>query len=455
MVKTAAPPIEMPPCDYTPAPYQGPTREQVLKDRRRYCNPAIFTYYSDPLMVVEGHRQYLFDHTGRRYLDLLAGIATVSCGHGHPLVLRRVREQMARLQHATTIYLHPNFSELAKRLAATLPPGLDVAYFTNSGSEATDLAVTLARLATGNSPVVAVRGGYHGVGATPMGLTALHTWKFPVLQGSQIFHTVNPHPYRSRFKGTPAEIAEQSVEEMHDLIRSSTPGRVAAFIAEPIQGAGGVTYGAPNYLGLAYELTRRHGGLCIADEVQTGFGRTGHHFWGFQNFDVIPDIVTVAKAFGNGMPLAAVITRREIAEPLAQKLHFNTFGGNPVAMAAGLAVLEVMEKEGLQENARKVGAHFKSGLERLSRTQPLIGEVRGLGLMLGVELVGDRSSKEPASNEAAQVLEETRRRGVLLGKGGLFGNVLRIKAPLCLTEADVDFALDVLDRSLTRVADAS
>jgi alanine-glyoxylate transaminase/(R)-3-amino-2-methylpropionate-pyruvate transaminase len=442
-------PVQMPAFDYAPRPYRGPSREEVLASRRRYVNPAIFTLYREPLMIVEGRMQYLFDETGRRYLDLFAGIVTVSCGHSHPRVLARVREQLDSLQHATTIYLHPNLPRLAEKLATKMPEGLEVTYFVNTGGEANDLAVTMARLYTGSTDVIALRNGYHGGSPSAMGLTSLHTWKYPVLQGTHVHHAVSPDPYRSPFEGSPEEVARRSADEIREIIRYSTPGRIAAFIAEPIQGVGGVTHGAPNYLREAYRVTREHGGLCIADEVQTGFGRTGAHYWGFQNYDVVPDIVTMAKGIGNGFPLAAVTTRREIAERLADRLHFNTFGGNPVSMAAGLAVLDVIDEEGLQENARVVGGRLLAGLRLLQGKHPLIGDVRGMGLMLGVELVTDRTTRTPASAETLAVLESAREMGVLIGKGGLAGNVLRIKPPMCITADDVDFALDVLDRSLT------
>ena len=442
---------QMPAFDYQPRPYTGPSREDVLAARRRYANPAVFTLYREPLMLVEGRMQYVFDETGRRYLDLFAGIVTVSCGHCHPKVTARIQEQVETLQHTTTIYLHPNMPRLAETLAAKMPPGLDVTYFVNSGSEANDLAVTMARLYTGNTDVIAVRNGYHGGSPSAMGLTSPHTWKLPTLQGAYIHHALCPEPYRSALGGTPEEVAATSAADIGELIRYSTPGRIAAFIAEPIQGVGGVTGGAPNYFREAYRIAREHGGLCIADEVQTGFGRTGEHYWGFQNFDVVPDIVTMAKGFGNGVPLAAVTTRREIAEVLAQRLHFNTFGGNPVSMAAGLAVMEVIEEEGLQRNAKVVGRRLKDGLERLAAIHRIVGDVRGLGLMLGVELVTDRSTRAPASAETIEVLEAAREMGILLGKGGLAGNVLRIKPPMCITADDVDFALEVLDRSFSRV----
>jgi alanine-glyoxylate transaminase/(R)-3-amino-2-methylpropionate-pyruvate transaminase len=444
-------PVAMPPFDYTPRPYSGPSREDVLALRRQYVNPAVFTLYRQPIMLVEGKMQYLFDETGRRYLDLLGGIVTVSVGHCHPRVLQAITDQLSLLQHATTIYLHPNLARLAEKLAAKMPPGLDVTYFVNSGSEANDLAITMARLYTGHHDVIALRNAYHGGSPSAMGLTSHHTWKFPLHQASGVHHALCPDSYRHPMAGPPEEIARGSAADIRELIRFSTPGKIAAFIAEPIQGVGGVTHGAPNYLIEAYAIAREHGGLCVADEVQTGFGRTGAHYWGFQNFGVTPDIVTMAKGIGNGIPLAAVTTRREIAASLSQRIHFNTFGGNPVSMAAGLAVLDVIEEEGLQENSRIIGDRLLRGFRALQAQHPLIGDVRGMGLMLGIELVKDRESKIPATAETVEVLERCREQGVLLGKGGLSGNVLRIKPPMCITAADADFALDVLDRALGEV----
>ena len=441
-------PIKMPRCDHKPKPYTGPSREELIAMRRTYTNPAVFTLYGEPLLIVEGHMQWLFDETGKRYLDMFAGIVTVSCGHCHPRVVAAIEKQTETLQHATTIYLHPNLPLLAKKLASKMPKGLDVTYFVNDGSEANDLAVTMARLFTGNTDVIALRNGYHGGSPSAMGLTSHNTWKFPLPSAMGVHHAVSPDPYRSPYSGTPEEIATKSAEDILGIIRYSTPGKIAAFIAEPIQGVGGATYGARNYLKEAYKITRDNGGLCIADEVQTGFGRTGDHYWGFQNFDVVPDFVTMAKGIGNGVPLAAVTTRMEIAQALTQRIHFNTFGGNPVCMAAGLAVLDVIDEDRLQENSRVVGKRLKDGLKELAKRHQLIGDVRGMGLMLGVELVRDRTTKEPAKTETLAVLEAARKAGVLIGKGGLDGNVIRIKPPMCITVEDADFTLDVLDRAL-------
>lgn len=395
--------------------------------------------------------QYLYDDTGARYLDLFAGIVTVSVGHCHPAVTKAVVDQAQLLQHSTTIYLNPNFPLLAKKLASKMPKGLDVTYFVNTGSEANDLAIQMARLYTGNRDVIALRNAYHGGSPTGQGLTSHSTWKYPVGGDGFVHHVVNPDPYRSPFSGSPEEIARQSAAEIRETIRYSTSGKVAAFIAEPINGVGGATAGAKNYLAEAYAVVREAGGLCVADEVQTGFGRTGENYWGFQNYGVTPDFVTMAKGFGNGIPLAAVTTRMEIAKVLAQKTHFNTFGGNPIAMAAGLAVIDVIDAEGIQENAKVLGARFRKGLEKLAATHEIIGDVRGMGLMIGVELVRDRGSKEPAKSETLDILECCRENSVLIGKGGLDGNTLRIKPPMCITADDVDYALDVLDIAFTRV----
>jgi alanine-glyoxylate transaminase/(R)-3-amino-2-methylpropionate-pyruvate transaminase len=445
-------PLSLPPVNHIPRPYLGPSRAELIAMRKQYTNPAVFHLYREPLLIVEGYMQYLYDETGRRYLDLFAGIVTVSVGHCHPKVVERVTSQVETLMHSTTIYLHPNFPMLAKKLASKMPAGLDVTYFVNSGSEANDLAITMARLYTGHTDVIALRNGYHGGSPSAMGLTSHSTWKYPVSSDGHVHHVVNPDPYRSPFFGTPEEIATQSVTDIREIIRYSTPGKVAAFLAEPIQGVGGATQGARNYLEEAYAVVREYGGLCIADEVQTGFGRTGDHYWGFQNFDVVPDFVTMAKGIGNGAPLAAVTTRMEVAKTLAQRIHFNTYGGNPVSMAAGLAVLDVIDEDGLQENSRVLGARLKTGLQKLQRTHALIGDVRGMGLMLGVELVRDRGRKTPAKEETLDVLEAAREMGVLIGKGGLDGNVLRVKPPMCITAADVDYALEVLDQALARAA---
>ncbi|HXG12797.1 MAG TPA: aspartate aminotransferase family protein [Gemmataceae bacterium] len=446
--------IPLPVSSHRPAPYTGPSREEVLALRRQYLTPALITYYREPLLLVEGHMQYLWDETGKQYLDGFAGIVTVSVGHCHPRVVEKVREQLGKLQHTTTIYLHPAAGLLAKKLAEHMPPdsGLSVSYFTNSGSEANEIALLTAREYTGNFDVISLRHGYHGGSQATLGLVGHSTWKFKSNLTVGVSHAAPGYCYRCPFGLEYPSCDIRCAHDVADVIRYTTSGEIACFIAEPIQGVGGAITPPPEYFPIVYDIIRRHGGLCVADEVQTGFGRTGRHFWGFQNWGVTPDIVTLAKGIGNGAPLGACVTRREIAEALKHRTHFNTFGGNPVVMTQGLATLEVIDRENIQQNALEVGRHLKEGLLALQERHPLIGEVRGLGLMLGVELVRDRRTKEPADREATEVLELCKERGLLLGKGGYFGNTLRIKPPMCLTRADADFLVDCLDEVLDLVA---
>jgi alanine-glyoxylate transaminase/(R)-3-amino-2-methylpropionate-pyruvate transaminase len=444
----------LPPTDHQPAPYDGPSRDEVLALRRQYLTPGLITYYREPLLVVEGQMQYLWDETGKRYLDGFAGIVTVSVGHCHPHVVERVREQVGRLQHTTTIYLHPAAAQFGQRLAEHMPEGsgLTVSYFTNSGSEANEIAVLMAREHTGNAEVISLRNGYHGGTQATMALTAHGTWKFKSSPVVGVKHATPGYCYRCPFGLTYPSCDVKCARDVESLIRHETPGEVAAFLGEPIQGVGGAVTPPPEYFQIVYEIVRKHGGLCIADEVQTGFGRTGTAFWGFENWGVTPDLVTLAKGIGNGAPLGACVTRPEIARAMTRRIHFNTFGGNPVCMTQGLATLEVIDAEGIQANALRVGTHLKQRLLDLQECQPLIGEVRGMGLMLGVELVRDRTTREPATTETADVLELAKERGLLLGKGGLAGNVLRVKPPMCLTADDADFLVDCLDEVLTVLA---
>jgi alanine-glyoxylate transaminase/(R)-3-amino-2-methylpropionate-pyruvate transaminase len=423
----------------------------VLAKRKQFLNPGLFLYYKKPLMLVEGKMQYVWDDTGKRYLDGLAGIVTISVGHCHPQVVAAATRQNETLQHSTTIYLHPNIGEYAEKLASKLPGDLKVCYFVNSGSEANDLALLMARLFTGNYDVIALRNAYHGGNSSGMSVTAHSTWKFNVPHSFGVHHALAPYPYRGPFGYDDSEAGKKYADDVKNLIEYATPGKVAGFIAESIQGVGGFVEFPQGYLKHTYEHVRAAGGVCIADEVQTGFGRTGTHFWGFETQGVIPDIVTMAKGIGNGCPIAAVVTTPQIASVLTQKIHFNTFGGNPVVCAMGKAVLEVIEKENLQQNALKLGGHILSGLEKLKSKHQIIGDVRGKGLMLGVELVKDRTTKEPAKAETAQVLELARDMGLLLGKGGLWGQSIRFAPPMCITKADADFILEVFDAAFSRL----
>jgi alanine-glyoxylate transaminase/(R)-3-amino-2-methylpropionate-pyruvate transaminase len=444
--------ISLPPFAYSPKPYTGPSPAEVLAMRKEHLSPAIYHFYKNPIMIVEGKGQYLFDETGRRYLDGIGGIVTVSVGHCHPEVTAASNAQNETIVHTTTLYLNPQVALFAKELAAKMPGDLKVCYFVNSGSEASDLAIMMARAATGNYDVIALRNAYHGGSPGAMALTSHHTWKFNVPHSFGVQHALMPDLYRGIYGADDANAGRKYAADVKSLIQYGTSGQVAAFIAETIQGVGGAVVMPEHYLRHTYEHVRAAGGLCIADEVQSGFGRTGTHFWGFETQGVIPDIVTMAKGIGNGCPLAAVVTTPAIAKSIANRIHFNTFGGNPVSCAQGRAVLRVIENEKLQANSLKIGAQLKAGFAVLAKKHKLIGDIRGLGLMLGVELVKDHATKEPASAECAAVFEKCKELGLLIGKGGLAGNTLRIKPPMCITSADAEFLLAVLDRALESVA---
>ncbi len=442
----------LPPAPHQPLPYTGPSAAEVLAQRQQFLSPGLFLYYQKPLMLVEGKMQYLWDETGKRYLDGIAGIVTVSVGHCHPHVVAAAQRQNELLQHSTTLYLNPNIGAFAEKLASKMPGDLKVCYFVNSGSEATDLALLMARLYTGNYDLIALRNAYHGGNASGMAVTAHSSWKFNVPHSFGVHHALAPYPYRGPFGYDDAQAGQKYADDVKSVIDYATSGKVAGFIAESIQGVGGFVEFPAGYLHAAYGHVRAAGGVCIADEVQTGFGRLGTHFWGFETHGVIPDIVTMAKGIGNGAPLAAVVTTAKIAATLTGKVHFNTFGGNPVVSAMGKAVLEVIENEGLQAHSRELGNYLKAGLEKLKGKHPLIGDVRGQGLLLGIELVKDRVAKTPAKAECAAVLEAAREMGLLLGKGGLWGQTIRFAPPMVITKADADFVLAVLDAAFAQVS---
>ena len=442
---------ELPSFEHSPKPYEGPSYDDVKKMRETYLSPALLTFYKTPIMIVEGSMQYVYDEKGRRYLDGIGGIVTVSVGHCHPYVTQKGVEQLKTLQHTTTIYYHPAVAEFGKALAEKLPEELSVIYFVNSGSDANDLAIMMSRLYTGNYDILALRNCYHGGSPSAMGLTSHSTWKFNYPHSFGIHHAVNADVYRGAYGEDDPDAGAKYAADIQSMIEYSTPGRVAAFFAESIQGVGGTVVFPDGHLKDAYEYVRAAGGVCIADEVQSGFARTGEKYWGFQTQDVIPDIVTMAKGIGNGAPLAAVATRPEIARTLADRIHFNTFGGNPVSAAMGKAVLEVIDRENIQQNCVDVGGYLMEGYNKLMSKHDIIGHVRGKGLMTGVELVKDRKTKEPASAEAVQVFERVKDLGLLIGKGGLFGNVLRIKPPMCINKADVDYMIEVLDIALSEL----
>lgn len=435
-----------------PAPARVRNRDEIIRLRRAHLGPTLSIAYRKPLKIVRGFRQKLYDDSGRAYLDAVNNVPHV--GHCHPAVVRAAREQMAIL-NTNTRYLHDYLVEYALRLAETLPDPLGVFFFVSSGSEANDLALRLARTKTGRGDIIVVDGAYHG---NLNSLIEISPYKFdgPGGRGAppHVQKVPTPDGYRGEHKyGNPAAGSLYALAVKQAVERIEEKGRgVAAFICESLMGCAGQIVYPEGYLREAFAHVRKAGGVCIADEVQVGLGRVGSQFWGFETQGVVPDIVTMGKPIGNGHPLAAVATTPEIAASFDTGMeYFNTFGGNPVSCAVGLAVLDVIRQEKLQKNAFKVGAYLKSRLAEIEKTSPLIGDVRGLGLFLGVELVLNRGSQAPATAEAAYVAERMRDKGILVSTDGPYRNVLKIKPPLVFTQDDADFLVetlaDVLDES--------
>lgn len=423
--------------------------ERLLHERRHHLGPSLSLSYRRPIEVVRGWMEFLYDREGRRYLDAVNNVPHV--GHGHPRVVRAGQRQMALL-NTNTRYLHELAVRYAERLWATLPSSLSVCYFVNSGSEANELALRLARAYTGRRDVIVVESAYHGNTTT---LVDVSPYKHDGPGGAGappwVHKVPMPDTYRGRFRRDEPLAGERYAAFLAEAIarmraRGAQP---AAFLCESILSCGGQIVLPEGYLTAAYAHVRRAGGVCIADEVQTGFGRVGSHFWAFETQDVVPDIVTLGKPMGNGHPLGAVITTPEIAAAFANGMeYFSTFGGNPVSCAIGLAVLDVIADEGLQEHARLIGERVQAGLRALAPRHPPIGDVRGMGLFLGVELVRDRTTLEPAGEEAGYVASRMRERGVLISTDGPFHNVLKIKPPLVFTAEDADHLVATLDAVL-------
>jgi alanine-glyoxylate transaminase/(R)-3-amino-2-methylpropionate-pyruvate transaminase len=427
------------------------TTEQILQGRKESLLPSTVHYYKKPIQIVEGKMQYVFDEKGKEYLDAFAGVCTVSIGHCHPRWVKAIQDQTAKLFHTTTIYLQPHIVQMAKKLVDRVKhanPELDTVFFTNAGCEATELAAIIAKNYTGRQEFIGLRHSFHGRTQFAMNLTGQSTWRHSTPYAWGVYHAPQNYTYRRPEGMTPDQYAGACADELEEIIRFSTSGKIAGYIAEPISGFGGSITPEPSYFPKAYDIVKKYGGLYISDEVQTGVGRTGKKFLGIEQWGVKPDMVTMAKGLGNGYPIGAVITTKEIASGMTGKVHFNTFGGNPVAMAAGNAVLDVLEDEKLSDNAYEVGNYLKGKLSDLMEKSPIIGDVRGMGLMLGVELVKDKKTKEPAPDLLLEVLERTKDNGVLLGKGGMVGNTLRIKPPLCFNKKDADRLISVLKESL-------
>jgi 4-aminobutyrate aminotransferase-like enzyme len=417
----------------------------IEERQQQYLVPGVGTYYQTPLVLTRGEGLYVEDTEGHRYLDFFGGILTVSVGHARPEVTAAVQEQAAKLVHTSTLYVTEPMVDLAEKLAQVTPGKLSQSFFTTSGTEANETALAMAQLATGHQEVVALRHSYSGRSQVGMALTGQSTWKAGGAGMSlPIHHAHNAYCYRCPFNKSPESCGLECAKDMDELIKTSTSGRLAAFLAEPIQGVGGFITPPRDFFHETVSIARRYGALFIDDEVQTGFGRTGWPF-GIDYYGVKPDMMTFAKGLANGLPIGATIATPEVGQHYRGPT-ISTFGGNPLAMRAASATLEVMERESLTANARALGQYLRAGLEELADRYPVLGDVRGRGLMQGLEVV--RSQKAPAADLAAELLERAREQSLLVGKGGLYGNVIRIAPPLTVSKSQVDTALAGLSTAL-------
>jgi 4-aminobutyrate aminotransferase-like enzyme len=426
--------------------------EEILELRRRHLGGSLSLSYRNPLKIVRGEGQFLFDENGRPYLDCVNNVCHV--GHCHPRVVEAAHRQIAVL-NTNTRYLHDHIVEYAGRLAGTMPDPLEVCFFVCSGSEANELALRMARTATDRTDVVVLDSAYHG---NTGGMVELSPYKFDHEGGAGRPEHVHvapvPDTYRGPHRADDPEAATRYADAVAGELRRAVLGgrSVAAFFAESIPGCAGQVVLPEGYLDAAFGHVREAGAICVADEVQVGFGRVGSHWWAYETQDVIPDIVTLGKPIGNGHPMGAVVTTRAIADAFDNGMeYFNTFGGNPVSCAIGLAVLDVIEEEGLRAHALEVGTRFREGLAELGDRHELVGDVRGLGLFIGVELVRDRDSLEPATEEATDVINQMRERGILLSTDGPFENVIKIKPPLVFSHEDAGRVIGELDAVLSGV----
>jgi 4-aminobutyrate aminotransferase len=423
------------------------TKDEIILANKEYLFPAVFHLYKEPLVIARAKNQYVWDADGNQYLDFFGGIVTVSVGHCNEQVNARVHEQIDTLWHVSTLFANEPQAALAKKIASLTPERrLTKSFFTNSGTEANETAILAARCYTGNTEIIALRHSYHGRSAVAMGLTGQGAWRLgPPPAG--IVHAHNAYCYRCPFGLKYPECEVRCAQDMEELIRSSTSGSVAGFIGEPLQGVGGFITPPKEYFQIVEKIVRSHGGIFISDEVQTGWGRTGGKWFGIEQYGVVPDIITGAKGLGNGSPIGLTVAKPEVADSL-KGLTISTFGGNPVTATAAKAVLDFIEEQSLPANCAETGAYLRGRLEELQDKHEIIGEVRGMGLMQAIELVEDRKTKAPASAQTVQLLEAARENRLLVGKGGMYGNVIRISPPMNIGRADVDQFIELLDKSL-------
>ncbi|MHA1936760.1 MAG: aspartate aminotransferase family protein [Candidatus Thorarchaeota archaeon] len=427
------------------------TKKEILEIEKEHLAPAVAHYYEDPVLFVNGEGATLEDSSGNHYIDLFAGICTTITGYNHPKYVATIKWQAERLVYTSSMYATIPYAVLVKRLAKIAPVGLSQSFIVNSGSEANEAALFMARKYTNNPYIVACSRAYHGRTTLARELSGAGWRTVPESHPPGVRFTPYGYCFRCHFGKEYPECDLECARYLREIIRTQTNSAIAAFIAEPIQGVGGIIQPPSEYFQIVHEIVKEYGGLYVSDEVQTGFGRTGEKWWGIQHAGVDPDIITLAKGFGSGIPIAGFITTPEIARDLTITDAFATFGGNPLSSAAAVAVIEIIEESNYLGKAAKLGNEFKKKLKALEEDHKLVGEVRGQGMMLGVELIRDEVTRNPASEEMVQVMELTKKRGLLVGKGGLDGNVIRIQPPLELTAEQIDKSCAILDEVFSEI----
>lgn len=426
------------------------TGDEIRAKHKRFLMPCTTNYYAEPVAVDHAEGVTIYDAEGRPYLDFFGGILTVSLAHGQPDVVSAIQVQAARLTHISSLYPTAPVVRVAETLAGIAPPGLTQSYFVASGTEADEMAVMLAFAHTGSTELIALRNGYSGRSMLAQSLTAHSTWRNMPTQIAGIKHALEPYCYRCPLGLRYPDCGVACAKDIERLIQYTTTGQIAGFLAEPVQGVGGFVVPPKEYFQVAVDIVRRYGGVFISDEVQTGFGRTGTHWWGIEHFGVQPDILTMAKGIANGLPAANCMTTPEIAAKLP-RLTISTFGGSPISMAAAQATLDVMKREDVPARSARLGEVLGDGLKALQRQFPhKIGDVRGLGLMWGVEIVADElaGDRTPDAATTNRIFEATKSEGLLIGKGGRFGNTFRIAPPMLISERELVDGLQRFERAL-------
>ncbi|HUH02644.1 MAG TPA: aspartate aminotransferase family protein [Kofleriaceae bacterium] len=423
----------------------------IRAKQEEFIFPCVANYYEEPVVITRAEGTRVMDPEGREYLDFFGGILTVSLGHCQPDVVKAISEQVHQLGHTSTLYPTAPMMRVAEKLATIAPGKLKKSFFTNSGTEADETAVMLAKIHTGKQEIIALRHGYSGRSLLNVNLTAHSNYRLIPSQVPGIKHGMSPYCYRCPMGLEYPSCGVKCAQDLEELIQTETCGQPAAFLAEPIQGVGGFITPPKEYFQIAVGIVRKYGGLFICDEVQTGFGRTGGKWFGIEHWGVDPDILTFAKGVANGMPVGGTMATAEIADSWKGGT-ISTFGGNPVSMAATEATLNVMEREDVPGRAARLGAKLRDHLEGLKETYDFIGDVRGMGLMLALELVEDRTTKEPAPRRTNLIMEAAKKHGLLLGKGGLYNNTLRLSPPMLITDTELDEALRRLDKAFAEAA---